>query len=229
MGFYSDHVFPRLMDWVMSGRTFQGLRRELLKDAHGDVLEIGFGTGLNLPHYPTRVSQLWMVDPACFLSSHVQARTAQVAFPVHTAQVTAEALPFPDQRFDCVVSTWTLCTVPDPMKALGEVRRVLKPHGVFLFLEHGRSREARIAAWQERLNPLQNLLGCGCNLNRPIGQLVERSGFHLSNLTHFQMPHVPRIAAEMYQGHATRLGAEPIYDVPFRSVERRSTDAKLAE
>ncbi len=202
MGLYSEHVFPRLMDWVMSGQRFQRLRRELLQDARGDVLEIGFGTGLNLVHYPATVSQLWLVDPARFLLSRVQARVAQVAFPVHIEQLTAESLPFPEGQFDVVVSTWTLCTVPDPVQALREIRRVLKPQGVFLFLEHGRSREARIAAWQDRLNPIQNLIACGCNLNRPIDQLIERSGLHLTGLRRFQMPHVPRIAAAMYQGHA---------------------------
>ena len=202
MGLYSEHVFPRLMDWVMSSQVCQGLRGDLLKEAHGDVLEIGFGTGLNLPHYPATVSQLWMVDPARFLLSRVQTRVAQAAFPVHMEQLAAESLPFPDQRFDSIVSTWTLCTIPDPLKALREIRRVLKPHGVFLFLEHGRSREARIAAWQDRFNPIQNLIACGCNLNRPIDLLIEQSGFHLMDLSRFQIPHVPRIAAEMYQGHA---------------------------
>ena len=145
----------------MSGQVWQGLRDDLLKDAHGDVLEIGFGTGLNLPHYPATVSQLWMVDPAGFLPSRVRARVAQAAFPVHMEQLTAESLPFPERRFDSIVSTWTLCSIPDPLKALREIRRVLKPQGVFLFLEHGRSREARIAAWQDRLNPIQNLIACG--------------------------------------------------------------------
>jgi ubiquinone/menaquinone biosynthesis C-methylase UbiE len=231
MGIYREHLFPRLMDWVMSGQVFDDLRRELLKEARGDVLEIGFGTGLNLAHYPAAtVSQLWMVDPARFLSSTVQARVARVDFPVQIAQLTAEALPFPAQRFDCIVSTWTLCTVPDPLKALREASRVLKPDGVFLFLEHGRSRDARIAAWQERLNPLQNLLGCGCNLTRRIDELVERSGFRFADLKRFQMPHVPRIAAEMYQGRARRTGAaDHTYDLPFKSIDRRSTDAKLAE
>jgi ubiquinone/menaquinone biosynthesis C-methylase UbiE len=165
-------------------------------------LEVGFGTGLNLPHYPGNLSQLWMVDPACFLSNKVQARAARVAFPVHTEHVTAESLPFPERRFDSVVSTWTLCSIPDPVKALREIRRVLKPDGVFFFLEHGRSHEPRIAAWQDRLNPIQNLIACGCNLNRPIDQLIEQSGFHMTQLSRFQMPHVPRIAGEMFQGHA---------------------------
>lgn len=202
MGLYGQHVFPRLMDWVMSGQVWQGLRDDLLKDAHGDVLEIGFGTGLNLPHYPATVSQLWMVDPAGFLPSRVRARVAQAAFPVHMEQLTAESLPFPERRFDSIVSTWTLCTIPDPLKALREIRRVLKPQGVFLFLEHGRSREARIAAWQDRLNPIQNLIACGCHLNRPIDLLIERGGFHLTDLSRFQVPHVPRIIGEMFQGHA---------------------------
>jgi ubiquinone/menaquinone biosynthesis C-methylase UbiE len=117
-------------------------------------------------------------------------------------QLTAESLPFPERRFDSIVSTWTLCSIPDPLKALREIRRVLKPQGVFLFLEHGRSREARIAAWQDRLNPIQNLIACGCHLNRPIDLLIARSGFHLTDLSRFQVPHVPRIIGEMFQGHA---------------------------
>lgn len=203
MKFYSEFLFPRLMDWVMSGKAFQRMRRDLLEAAYGEVLEIGYGTGLNLPHYPPRVSHLSMVDPASFLPHRLRQRAMHIRVPVHIAHLTAESLPFPQQRFDVVVSTWTLCTIPDAHRALQEVRRVLKPHGVFLFLEHGRSEHRATAAWQDRLNPLQNVLGCGCNLNRPIDHLIEQSGLRITHLDRFRMPHVPRIVGEMYQGHAT--------------------------
>jgi ubiquinone/menaquinone biosynthesis C-methylase UbiE len=205
MGIYRNHIFAPLMDWVMSGETFQQLRVELLSHARGEVLEIGFGTGLNLPHYPTNISRLSIVDPIRLLTRRVRERAAQVPFPVQTEYVTAETLPYPDRQFDSVVSTWTLCTIPDPLRALRETRRVLKPNGIFLFLEHGRSGNPRVAAWQDRLNPLQNIIGCGCNLNRQIDRLVMDSGLHILHLDRFQMDHVPRIVGEMYQGHATPL------------------------
>src|SRR5262245_30883895 len=139
MKLYSEYIFPHLMDWVMSGETFQQLRAELLKDAYGDVLEIGFGTGLNLPHYSRYISGLSIVDPARMLPAKVRKRVAQIPFPIHVEHVTAETLPYPDRQFDSVISTWTLCTIPNVKKALQEIRRVLKPTATFFFLEHGRS------------------------------------------------------------------------------------------
>src|SRR5689334_651962 len=202
MNVYTEYLFPRVMDWLMGGEEFARLRRDLLKDAGGEVLEIGYGTGLNLPHYPAGISHLTMVDPARVLPSRVKERSADVPFPVVIEQGGAESLAFPDRRFDTVVSTWTLCTIPNPEQALREIRRVLKPTGRFLFVEHGRSDEPRIAAWQDRLNPLQRFLSCGCNINRPIGQLIERSGLGLMRMDRFRFPHAPRVVGEMYQGHA---------------------------
>jgi len=204
MGLYATHIFPRLMDWVMSGDEFRQLRRLLLQDTRGEVLEIGFGTGLNLPHYPGGMSSLHAVDPAPLLPDRVAQRGRAVAFPIQIKQISAETLPFDDRTFDYVVSTWTLCTIPDPVKALREVRRVLKPDGVFIFLEHGRSDDAKIAAWQDRLNPIQNIIGCGCNLNRRIDQLITEAGFKILNFDRFQMQSVPRPGGELYRGTATR-------------------------
>jgi len=204
MGLYGRHIFPRLMDWVMSGGEFQRLRTALLKNARGEVLEIGFGTGLNLPYYPTNISSLSIVDPARLLPHKVVARAVARSFPLHTQHVTAETLPYRDHQFDSVVSTWTLCTIPDPVKALREVRRVLKPDGRFLFLEHGRSDDETVAKWQDRLNPVQNVIGCGCNLNRRIDRLIELGGLRIVHLDRFQMHAVPRIGGEMYGGRAAR-------------------------
>lgn len=202
MGLYGRHIFPRLMDWFMSGEEFHRLRTELLHAARGNVLEIGFGTGLNLSHYPSHILRLSTVDPAVILPRKVRERIAAVSFPVETAHMTAETLPYPDRRFDTIVSTWTLCTIPNPAQALREVARVLKPDGIFLFLEHGRSDDRRIAAWQDRLNPIQNVVGCGCNLNRRIDRLIEQSGLTIMKLDRFQMRDVPRIGGTMYQGSA---------------------------
>lgn len=203
MRLYSTYIFPRLMDWGMSRAGFQRLRSKLLQSARGEVLEIGLGTGLNLCHYPAGVSRLRTVDPAPLLPDRVAERAANVSFPVELSRTGAEQLPYEDQSFDCVVSTWTLCTIPDPIQALQEVRRVLKPTGRFLFLEHGRSDDARTAIWQDRLNPIQNVVGCGCNLNRRIDRLISEAGLHILQLDRFVMEGVPRIAGELYRGVAT--------------------------
>lgn len=203
MGLYSRYIFPRLMDRIMSGTEFQRLRTELLQAAHGQVLEIGLGTGLNLPHYPAGVSRLHAVDPAPLLPARLAERSAAAAFPVEVSRTSAERLPFEDRTFDCVVSTWTLCTIQEPLAALREIRRVLKSEGVFLFLEHGRSDDARTAAWQDRLNPIQNVIGCGCNLNRRIDQLIAEAGLGLAQLDRCVMEGVPRIGGELYRGVAT--------------------------
>lgn len=204
MGLYATQIFPRLMDWVMARPAFSQLREALLQLASGEVLEIGFGTGLNLRHYPTTITRLSIVDPATLLPAKVARRMAAAPYPIQTTHVTAENLPFPDQHFDYVVSTWTLCTIPDPVQALQEVARVLKPEGHFLFLEHGRSEDQKIAAWQDRLNPIQNVMGCGCHLNRQIDRLITQSGLSIAHLDRFSMQGVPRLAGEMYRGTATR-------------------------
>jgi len=188
----------------MRGEEFQQLRRLLLENTRGEVLEIGLGTGLNLPHYPGGLSRLHAVDPALLLPNRVAQRSRAVAFPVRIQHVTAESLPYGDRSFDFVISTWTLCTIPDPVKALREVHRVLKPDGVFLFLEHGRSEDERVAAWQDRLNPVQNIIGCGCNLNRKIDQLIAQAGLKVVSVDRFLIQSVPRLGGEMYRGTATR-------------------------
>lgn len=204
MGLYATQIFPRLMDWVMARPAFSQLRETLLQLASGEVLEIGFGTGLNLRHYPTTITRLSIIDPATLLPAKVARRMAAAPYPIQTTHVTAENLPFPDQQFETVVSTWTLCTIPDPVLALHEVGRVLKPGGRFLFLEHGRSNDRRIAVWQDRLNPIQNVVGCGCHLNRQIDRLITQSGLTIAHLDRFSLQGVPRLAGEMYRGTATR-------------------------
>ncbi len=204
MGLYATQIFPRLMDWVMARPAFSQLREALLQLASGEVLEIGFGTGLNLRHYPTTITRLSIVDPATLLPAKVARRMAAAPYPIQTTHVTAENLPFPDRQFETVVSTWTLCTIPDPVLALHEVGRVLKPGGRFLFLEHGRSDDRTIAVWQDRLNPIQNVMGCGCHLNRQIDRLITQSGLSIAHLDRFSMQGVPRLVGEMYRGTATK-------------------------
>ncbi len=204
MGIYSDFIFPHLLELALGGRRPMEYRGRALADAQGDVLEIGFGTGLNLSYYPDAVKQLTVIDPARHLQRRVDRRIAAAHMPVERAFLDAERLPFEMERFDTVVSTWTLCTIPDVDAALSEVRRVLKPGGKLLFLEHGRSNDERISRRQDRWNGVQRVIGCGCNLNRAIDQLVTSSGLEINRLERFQMPGTLAVAAEHYLGAATR-------------------------
>ena len=202
MGIYTDYVFPHLLDFVMSRGNMMKQRKITLAEAAGDVLEIGFGTGLNLSFYPETVDQLTILDPAKLLPKKVEKRIQDAPMPIEKTFLDAEHLPFDAGRFDYVVSTWTLCTIPDVATALSEVRRVLKPGGKLLFVEHGRSDDERVAQSQDRWNGVQQVVAVGCNLNRPIDRLIDNAGFEIQNLERFLMPKTPRIMAELYQGSA---------------------------
>ncbi|HET9962637.1 MAG TPA: class I SAM-dependent methyltransferase [Nitrospiraceae bacterium] len=201
---YAKMIFPLLMDWLLGRKFFLGARQDLLENARGLVVEIGFGTGLNIPHYPPGIIAIRAVDPVRLLPGRLARRMAKAPFPVSFAFAAGEDLPFPSQHFDSAISTFTLCTVRDPIAALREVKRVLKPGGRFLFLEHGRSDSPAIARWQDRLNPIQQVVGCGCNLNRPIDRLVKQAGLSLERLGRDHVPGTPRMLGELYRGIASR-------------------------
>lgn len=204
MGIYANYIFPHLLELVLRAREPMKYRARALEQAQGEVLELGFGTGLNLLSYPPAVARLTIVDPARLLPKRVARRIAAVEFPVETAFLDAARLPFDSERFDTIVSTWTLCTIPDVAAALSEARRVLKPDGRLLFLEHGRSDDPHVARRQDRWNGLQRIIGCGCNLNRPIDQLIESSGLRITQMERFLMPKSSRITADHYLGSAVR-------------------------
>lgn len=202
MAIYSDVIFPRLLDLVMGQPRLMECRRSALAAARGEVLEIGFGTGLNLNCYTPATTRLTIIDPAQHLPAKVEKRIREVAFPVERAHLDAARLPFEAGRFDTVVSTWTLCTIPAVEQALAEVRRVLAPGGKFLFLEHGRSDDPGIARRQDRWNGFQKVVACGCHLNRPIDRLIEAAGMQFGQLERFTMPGTPAILAPHYIGVA---------------------------
>ena len=200
-GFYERHVLPRMLDWAM--RQVNDERTATLADARGEVLEIGFGTGLNLRHYPAGLTRLVTVDPLVGLDARVSARIAQAPFPVERHRHRAEAgLPFDAARFDRAVMTWTLCSIAEPERALAEIRRVLKPEGRLLFIEHGLADDARLARWQRRVTPLWKRVSGGCHLDRAIDRLIESAGFRCEKLERFRHPHAPAIAAQLYRGVA---------------------------
>ncbi|QNF35412.1 methyltransferase domain-containing protein [Adhaeribacter swui] len=182
MGFYAQVITPRVMNFFMSAKEFPAYRAELLKHAQGKVLEIGFGSGLNLPFYPEHIKQIDTVDSNAGMQPLAQKNIAQSAIQVKQHTLSAEQLPFADNTFDTVVSTWTLCSIPDVAQALSEIKRILKPEGRFLFVEHGLSPEVKVQKWQHRLNPVQKTLFDGCHLDRNIEKIVAGAGFKFEKL-----------------------------------------------
>ncbi|AFY70973.1 Methyltransferase type 11 [Thalassoporum mexicanum PCC 7367] len=203
MGIYSRYIFPALMDWSMSSPEISKYRQQVLAEVSGDVLEIGFGTGLNLPHYPAQVNKLVVVDPNPGMNARAKKRVEAAKIAVESQILNSEVLPMPDRSFDAVVSTWTLCSIVNLEQALSEIARVLKPGGKFYFIEHGLSPEPEVQKWQNRFNPIQKVIGDGCNLNRNISELISRH-LRIEKLEEFYMPNTPKIAGYFYQGVAVK-------------------------
>lgn len=202
MSLYSRWVFPCLCEWGMSRRPLMECRREVLSGARGNVLEIGVGTGLNLPLYPRHVRQIIAIDSNAGMMPRAHRRAARTGIGVDFRIVSAEGLPLESGQFDTVVSTWTLCSIPDVAAALQEVRRVLKPDGVFLFVEHGLSNDPGIRRWQDRLTPFWKQLADGCHLNRDMEMLIGRNGFAFAELRKYYLEKIPKIGGFLYQGKA---------------------------
>ena len=204
MGFYSERIFPRLMEWSASDARLNTLRARALAPASGRVLEIGFGTGINLEHYPTAVASIAAIDPNPGMARLARERATRLGRQVDHRQGSAEKLPFDAASFDCVLSTLTLCSIPDVRSALAEVHRVLRPGGAFLFLEHGRHPSPNIRRWQDRIDPWWGKLFDGCHINRDIAQLVSDAGLQTASITHPLLPKAPSIASYCYLGRAQR-------------------------
>ncbi|MGB3297670.1 MAG: class I SAM-dependent methyltransferase [Phormidesmis sp.] len=203
MGLYSRLIFPRLLEMSMSSELMTSYRQQLLRGVSGDVLEIGFGTGLNLPHYPAGVKSLTTVEPNGGMGAIAQKRITASPIPVTTTQLSGEDLPMPDASFDNVVCTWTLCSIPNPKQALQEAYRVLKPGGKFFFIEHGLSDEPNIQTWQNRITPIQKVIADGCHLNRKMDELV-RAVFDEVKAEEFYAPDLPKVMGYFYQGIAVK-------------------------
>jgi ubiquinone/menaquinone biosynthesis C-methylase UbiE len=203
MGWYSEQAVPRLLALLMRGTDYQRLRARTLAGLHGEVLEIGFGSGLNLPFYPAEVTRITAVEPSAVGRQLGADRIAASRVPVEFAGADAQALPAADQSADCVLSTWTLCSIPDAAAALAEARRVLRPGGRLHFIEHGRSPDAKVARMQRRLNPLQRALAGGCHLDRPIDRLITAAGLEVTRLETYYVPG-PRALTWTFEGVASR-------------------------
>ncbi|MFP4133246.1 MAG: class I SAM-dependent methyltransferase [Halothece sp.] len=208
MKLYSQYVFPRLLDWTMAGSAIAQYRQMLLKDVIGDVLEIGFGTGLNLAYYPETINSLTTVDVNIGMNQLAQKRIANVPFSVNAKVSSGDNLPFTEESFDTVVSTWTLCSIAKINQTLQEIKRVLKPDGKFFFIEHGLSNNPKVQVWQNRLTPLQKIVGDGCHLNRNIEALISPY-FSFLDLETFKLETEPEIIGYMYRGVAIKKGQIP--------------------
>jgi SAM-dependent methyltransferase len=183
MGLYSETIFPWLLDKALGHPNIMRRRQALVGQAAGAVLEIGFGSGATLPFYdPAKVSSLTVVEPSDGMNRRAAAQLGASPVPITSVPGAGESLPFPDASFDTVVCCLTLCSVRDVGQVLAEVRRVLKPGGRFLFMEHVLSDDPERQKWQQRLNPVQRVVGVGCNLNRPSAALVAAAGFSLDPL-----------------------------------------------
>jgi len=200
VNFYRKAIYPRLMDRVLS--QYGLLRNAALAEAYGRVLEVGFGTGLNAQHYPKAVREVIGLDYTYSPWQRVDKRLSAVQFPISRIEGYAEYLPFNDFTFDCVVTTWTLCSIRDPLMALKEIRRVLRPHGLYLFLEHGRSERSSVFRWQQRLNPLAQRLAGGCHLDLQIFDLIQQADFRILDHKRINPSKLFKFATEMYQGIA---------------------------
>ncbi len=200
---YEKYVLPRLIDLACSQPPMTALRQRYLAQAGGDVLEIGIGSGLNLAHYGDAVTSITGVDPAAELTEKARERAAAVKAPVEVLGISGEALPIDNNQFDTVVCTWTLCSIPNPYRAADEMRRVLKPGGKLIFVEHGRADEHRVVKWQRRIEPLWKLIGGGCHLTRRADELLVNAGFALTAREAGYEPG-PKFAAYMVHGIASK-------------------------
>ncbi|MDX2114836.1 MAG: class I SAM-dependent methyltransferase [Planctomycetota bacterium] len=205
MSIYRDHIFPWVIEVEMSRRAMREQRAALLARVSGRILELGFGTGLNLPHYPDHVREIVAVEPNLGMSSVARRRLERSPIRVHARALNPDlTLPFDSGEFDTVVTSWTLCTIPDLGSALREVARVLKPRGRFLYLEHGLSPDKRVQRLQRLLEPVSRRLYDGCHLTRDIAAEVRASPLALDTDERFQLRRTPRFCGTMYRGVAVK-------------------------
>ena len=202
MGVYADHVLPRLIDKACGTKSAHELRDRVCRALTGEVVEIGFGSGHNVQHYPEAVTGVTAVEPSDLAWRLASDRVAASHVPVRRVGLDAQRLPLPDDSFDAALSTWTMCTIPDLPLALAELRRVLRPGGRLHFLEHGRAPDAAVRAWQDRLNGLNQRLAGGCNLNRPIREQLAEAGFEIEEVEVFYEEGAPKFAGAVSLGVA---------------------------
>ncbi len=204
MGIYDQYILPHLINSTCSVKPIRYQRKKVVPSAKGRVLEIGFGSGLNLPYYnPDKVEFVWGLEPSKGMRKKAQAAVAAASFKVKWLDLPGEEIPLESNSVDTIVLTYTLCTIPDAVKALEQMKRVLKQGGELLFSEHGVAPDEAVKKWQARINPVWKIIGGGCNINRPIPKLIEEGGFKVSSLETMYLPSTPKWVGFNYWGSAT--------------------------
>ena len=207
MGFYDDRVLPHLINVVMNTKQTRAIRRRVCAPLSGEVLEIGFGTGHNLPYLPAGVSRLHAVEPSGVGVRLAGDRITATSVPVDVIGLDGQRIPLPDDSVDAALSTWTLCTIPDAVASIREVRRVLRPGGSLHFVEHGAAPDPGVRRWQDRLNSVQGKIAGGCNLNRDIRSIVEAGGLRVEQVDSYYGEGEPKIFGWLTEGVAVKDAA----------------------
>ncbi|PKM94427.1 MAG: SAM-dependent methyltransferase [Firmicutes bacterium HGW-Firmicutes-1] len=206
MGYYSNYLYPRIVDKILSTSRVSQYRKEILSHVIGEILEIGFGTGLNLSYYPAWVKEITVIDNNEGMNSLAQKRVKHSKINVNLKLLNAEILPFEDKSFDSIVSTFTFCSIENIDSALKEIYRVLKPDGKLIFLEHGLSSNKKLRNLQHRLNPLYKVVSGGCNLNRDMKDVIERNNFKFDFIEEFTSKDMSKLTGYLYKGIAIKRG-----------------------
>ena len=202
MGYYANRIAPRIINRACGGKPLRALRTRVCVGLAGEVVEIGFGSGLNAPYYPATVDRISAVEPSDLAWKLAGPRLAAARVPIERSGLDGQALPFDDDSFDAGLTTWTMCTIPDAGAALLELQRVLKPGAPLHFLEHGLAPDEKVQRWQRRMDPIEKRLAAGCTFSRPILELMTDTGFTISEADIFYEKGAPKFASAMSLGIA---------------------------
>ena len=203
MGFYDDHILPHFIHLACGTKPILKQREKVVPHAEGRVLEIGMGSGINIPYYnPDKVEKVWGLEPSIGMREKAKPRVASAAFDLEWLDLPGEEIPLDDNSADSIVLTYTLCTIPDWLAAVKQMRRVLKPGGKLLFSEHGKAPDESVRKWQDRINPWWGKIAGGCHLNRDIPRLLIEGGFDIKDMETLYVPSTPKVAGFTYWGFA---------------------------